>query len=594
MANMFDENGNYNKTEWKPGDRITAGKLNKIEESLEAINNNDIERHKEADERLDALEEQNEAVEERFDELEDLVADNKSEVEVLIYENNVKMDSLEQEMNERIDEVHAVAETVDGKIDKAEADMDAAVAEVYAVAETVDGKIAAADASMKAQVNQGKADMEAMVDDVESSLEIIDNHISRVEDIYVDVTKFGAKGDGVTDDTNAIKLAIAHCSANVCGTVFLPPGNYVITDSLTLPWGVNLRGMYEKTTIRPKFNTGYALKLQGRHCIENFRFFYEDNDPATTTTPKEFPAAIYSDNLSYSVIRNIGLGNAYVGMHLQRINGSCTIENIYGWPLSIGIYVDHCIDVLSVNRFHFNSNYYGVTKLELRQFVFKNGIAMKIGRIDFGKIDKIFAWGYKTLIMLDSSTVTGSGNNLKFTNWMADACQSFCDFKHHDGGISFINGTGTFYNPYKDEEIENGMTPTTIGTYVATVRGGVVNNTSSNVVSFINNRIYKCDYHFLRVQNPIIFIGNEITNYANSYTEDGTAVIDCLALEAGSDRSIIQNNYIDGKKKCNNRNISLNNVSDVIVMGNILLGYKAASVYKNTETNTIVSNVTKP
>ena len=105
----FDSNGNYNKTNWKTGDKITADKLNKIEESLEIINNNDIERHKEADERLDALEEQKEAVEERFDELEDLVADNKSEVEVLIYENNVKMDRLEQEMNDGIDEVHEVA-----------------------------------------------------------------------------------------------------------------------------------------------------------------------------------------------------------------------------------------------------------------------------------------------------------------------------------------------------------------------------------------------------------------------------------------------------------------------------------------------------
>lgn len=149
MANMFDENGNYNKTEWKPGDRITAGKLNKIEESLEAINNNDIERHKEADERLDALEEQNEAVEERFDELEDLVADNKSEVDTAIYEVHSKMDRLEQEMNDGIDEVHNVAETVDGKI-------------------------ASADASMKAQVAEVKADLEglhAKDDEITSRLE---------------------------------------------------------------------------------------------------------------------------------------------------------------------------------------------------------------------------------------------------------------------------------------------------------------------------------------------------------------------------------------------------------------------------------------
>lgn len=43
----FDSNGNYNKTNWKNDDIITADKLNKIEESLEIINNNDTSRHEE-------------------------------------------------------------------------------------------------------------------------------------------------------------------------------------------------------------------------------------------------------------------------------------------------------------------------------------------------------------------------------------------------------------------------------------------------------------------------------------------------------------------------------------------------------------------
>ena len=62
MANMFNEDGTYNKTEWKAGDKITAVKLNKIELSLEAINNNDIDRHAEADSRLDALTEELETI----------------------------------------------------------------------------------------------------------------------------------------------------------------------------------------------------------------------------------------------------------------------------------------------------------------------------------------------------------------------------------------------------------------------------------------------------------------------------------------------------------------------------------------------------
>ena len=57
MANIFNDDGTYIKTEWKTGDTITADKLDKIESCLEAINNNDIDRHIETDGRLDILEE---------------------------------------------------------------------------------------------------------------------------------------------------------------------------------------------------------------------------------------------------------------------------------------------------------------------------------------------------------------------------------------------------------------------------------------------------------------------------------------------------------------------------------------------------------
>lgn len=218
MANMFDENGNYNKTEWKPGDRITAGKLNKIEESLEAINNNDIERHKEADERLDALEEQKEAVEERFDELEDLVADNKSEVDTAIYEVHSKMDRLETKLDDGIDTVEAIAHTVDDKI-------------------------ADADASMKAQVAEVEADLEGLhAKDEELSEQLADI----TNKTKISVTDFGAIGDNATDNTLAFKelsefLISEQMKYGRLYDVVIPPGRYLLKDTFNIPkcsiWG---------------------------------------------------------------------------------------------------------------------------------------------------------------------------------------------------------------------------------------------------------------------------------------------------------------------------------------------------------------------
>ena len=55
------------------------------------------------------------------------------------------------------------------------------------------------------------------------------------------VTDFGAKGDGMTDDTNAFQAAID--SAEVQGnTVHIPAGNYKITQTLSVPAGVQLKG----------------------------------------------------------------------------------------------------------------------------------------------------------------------------------------------------------------------------------------------------------------------------------------------------------------------------------------------------------------
>ena len=42
VGDTFDEDGNYNKTEWKTGDRISQGKLNKIEDAIDTINQNEI------------------------------------------------------------------------------------------------------------------------------------------------------------------------------------------------------------------------------------------------------------------------------------------------------------------------------------------------------------------------------------------------------------------------------------------------------------------------------------------------------------------------------------------------------------------------
>lgn len=56
---------------------------------------------------------------------------------------------------------------------------------------------------------------------------------------WVGVKDFGAKGDGITDDTSAFKAALL---AGAGGVVYVPKGTYIIKDTLVMPAGTTLQG----------------------------------------------------------------------------------------------------------------------------------------------------------------------------------------------------------------------------------------------------------------------------------------------------------------------------------------------------------------
>ena len=54
VGDTFNESGNYNKTKWETGDRISQGKLNKIEDAIDKINKNEMNNSASLSKRIDS------------------------------------------------------------------------------------------------------------------------------------------------------------------------------------------------------------------------------------------------------------------------------------------------------------------------------------------------------------------------------------------------------------------------------------------------------------------------------------------------------------------------------------------------------------
>ena len=65
---------------------------------------------------------------------------------------------------------------------------------------------------------------------------------------YRSIIDFGAKGDGVSDDTSAIQAAVNHNVGDKlqkrASVVYIPPGTYLVSDTLTIYWHTHLQGNY--------------------------------------------------------------------------------------------------------------------------------------------------------------------------------------------------------------------------------------------------------------------------------------------------------------------------------------------------------------
>lgn len=145
------------------------------------------------------------------------------------------------------------------------------------------------------------------------SVEEVNELLNKVDDIketIVNVKDFGAKGDGITDDTLAIQNAIQTVKSIGGGAIYFTNKRYRITSSITIPQGITLVGLSAN-----KYTQDYS----------NSELLY---DGGTIIQPDgDFDVFIIDKAASFSGIRNLAIH--YPGINFlstETSSTSCAIK----------------------------------------------------------------------------------------------------------------------------------------------------------------------------------------------------------------------------------------------------------------------------
>lgn len=132
-----------------------------------------------------------------------------------------------------------------------------------------------------------------------------------IYDDIVNVKQFGAKGDGSTNDTNAFKMALLTGKP-----VFIPNGDYLITDNLTVNNDIFGEDKYYSHLIFSGLTSGtYAITIgAGYTALKNFRITSTDTTQ-TTGTSIDFNG-INTTGKIYVLLEDVYISNFNRGLDL--------------------------------------------------------------------------------------------------------------------------------------------------------------------------------------------------------------------------------------------------------------------------------------
>ncbi|MBI1390535.1 MAG: hypothetical protein GC154_19040 [bacterium] len=230
--------------------------------------------------------------------------------------------------------------------------------------------------------------------------------------------ELGVSGDGKTDDGPVLQKILQQAADQGGGEVYLPAGQYRIEDSIQIPSGVTLRGVWEAPHHADQVwgsvllavghegeEDGPALiQLSANSSVQGLTIFYPNQ---TMEDIKVYPWAIEGEGMHGSVI-DVTLTNAYQGVSFGRKRNELhLIRNVYGCCLRRGVFIDQCTDIGRIENVHFNPHYWARAKMneiegakpprgmrDLISYLNANCEAFIFGRTDWEYVLNTFAYGF--------------------------------------------------------------------------------------------------------------------------------------------------------------------------------------------------------
>ncbi|MEK5254670.1 glycosyl hydrolase family 28-related protein [Paenibacillus sp. FSL F4-0125] len=240
------------------------------------------------------------------------------------------------------------------------------------------------------------------------------------------VKDFGAKGDGIKNDTQAFQDALNAAGNRGGGVVFAPEGHYRINGNLIVPTGVTLRGDWISPDDVNKEVKGTILDAYGGKGDEEAPSFIQLSPSSGVTnlsvwypeqsaiTPIVYPWTFEQLSGDSATIQNVTLVNAYKGIKIGPIwNELHFIKNVYGTVLNTGIFLDFTTDIGRIEHLRLAPDYWSGSGLAgapqknvLTEYLVTHAEGIVMGRSDWEYMSDVFLSGFKRGLRM--TTRTGS------------------------------------------------------------------------------------------------------------------------------------------------------------------------------------------